>query len=59
MDTYSLLHLLADTWGVAAMLLVLVAVWLWAWRPGSRPLHDDAAQVPFRNERLNDETPGE
>lgn len=50
METYSLLREFADSW----MLLLLVAVFLgvvfWAWRPGSRPVHDDAAQSIFRNE---------
>ncbi|WP_420798915.1 cbb3-type cytochrome oxidase subunit 3 [Oceaniovalibus guishaninsula] len=37
------------------MLLVLtlffLGVILWAFRPGSRPMHDDASQIPFRNEQ--------
>ena len=54
MDTYSLLRELADSWVLLALFGVFSAVILWAWRPGSRPLHDDAANVPFRHERAPD-----
>ena len=50
MDTYSFLRELADSW----VLLILTAIFLgvigWAFRPGSRPVHDDAALVPFRHD---------
>ncbi len=50
MDTYSFLRELADSWALLALFIFLVGVWLWAFRPGSRDLHADAADVIFRNE---------
>ena len=50
MDTYSLLRELADSWVLLALFAVFGSVILWAFRPGSAPLHDDAGRVPFRHE---------
>lgn len=50
MDTYSILRQFADSWVLLAMTLFFLGVILWAFRPGSRPLHDDSAAIPFRNE---------
>ena len=50
MDTYSWLRELADSWVLLALTVFFIGVVVWALRPGSRPLHDDAAQVPFRHE---------
>jgi len=50
MDTYSLLRYLADSWALLVLTLIFLGVIFWAYRPGSRPLHDDAAEVPFRKD---------
>jgi cytochrome c oxidase cbb3-type subunit 4 len=50
MDTYSLLREFADSWALLALFGIFVFVILWSWRPGSRALHDDAADVPFRHD---------
>ena len=50
MDTYSFLRELADSWVLLALFVFFVGTWVWAFRPGSRSLHDDAADVPFRHE---------
>lgn len=50
MDLYSLLREFADSWALLALLLVFLGVVAWAFRPGSRQAHDEAAGVPFRNE---------
>jgi cytochrome c oxidase cbb3-type subunit 4 len=55
METYSILRQFADSWGLLAMVLVFVGVVLYALRPGAKKLHDDSAQIPFRN----DDRPGE
>jgi len=49
-DTYSFLRHLADSWVLLLLVLFFVGTWAFAWRPGSRPLHDDAGTVPFRHE---------
>ncbi|MBC2834650.1 cbb3-type cytochrome c oxidase subunit 3 [Paragemmobacter straminiformis] len=51
MDTYGLLRFIADSWALLALTLVFMGVILWALRPGSRPLHDDAARSIFRNDK--------
>lgn len=55
LDTYETLRHFADSWALLALFLFFAGAILWTFRPGSRALHDDAAQVPFRNE----DQPGE
>jgi cytochrome c oxidase cbb3-type subunit 4 len=50
MDTYSLLRQIADSWVLLAMFIFFLGVIVWAFRPGSRAVHDDTASIPFRNE---------
>ena len=50
MDTYSLMREFADSWALLALFSIFIFVIFWALRPGSAPVHDDAAQVPFRHE---------
>lgn len=50
METYSLLRHFADSWALVALTAVFVGVIFWAMRPGSRPLHDAAAESIFRND---------
>lgn len=50
METYSLLREFADSWALLALTLVFLGVVAWAWRPGSRKVHEDAANSIFRNE---------
>ncbi|CTQ34618.1 CcoQ/FixQ family Cbb3-type cytochrome c oxidase assembly chaperone [Jannaschia rubra] len=50
METYTFLRQLADSWVLLALTLFFLGVVFWAFRPGSRALHDDAASVPFRDE---------
>lgn len=50
MDLYTLMREFADSWALLALVLIFAGVVFWVWRPGSRSLHDDAANVPLRNE---------
>lgn len=50
MDTYSVLREFADSWMLLALTLVFIAVIFWAFRPGGRKSHDEAASSIFRNE---------
>jgi cytochrome c oxidase cbb3-type subunit 4 len=50
MDTYSFLRQLADSWVLLALTLFFIGTIVWAFRPGSRDIHDDVADIPFRNE---------
>lgn len=50
METYTFLRQMADSWALLLLLIFFVGTWFWAFRPGSRALHDDAADVVFRND---------
>ena len=50
MDTYGLLRFIADSWVLLAMFLFFLGVVLWVFRPGSRKVHEDTADIPFRHE---------
>jgi cytochrome c oxidase cbb3-type subunit IV len=50
MDTYSFLRHLADSWFLLAMTLGFLGLCVWAFRPGSRDLHQDVANSIFRND---------
>lgn len=50
METYTAMRLMADSWGLLCMALFFVGAILFAFRPGSRSLADDAAQIPFKDE---------
>ena len=51
METYTFLRQLADSWVMLAILLVFIGVVFWAFRPGSRPIHQDAANSIFRHDK--------
>ncbi len=51
MDTYSLMRAFADSWALMLLFLFFVGVFLWAWRPGSREVHDDIARSIFRHDK--------
>ena len=51
MEQYSFLRELADSWALLAMTALFLGVVLWALRPGSRRLHEEAANSIFRNDQ--------
>jgi cytochrome c oxidase cbb3-type subunit IV len=55
METYSFLRHMADSWFLLAMTLGFLALCVWAFRPGSRAMHQEVANSIFRN----DERPSE
>lgn len=50
METYTLLRTFADSWHLLFMTLFFIGVVLWAFRPGSRKVHDETASMIFRND---------
>ncbi|WP_112320646.1 cbb3-type cytochrome c oxidase subunit 3 [Oceanibium sediminis] len=52
MDTYTLLREFADSWALLVLTLIFIGVVLFAFRPGSRALHKDIANIPLRNDTL-------
>jgi len=52
MDSYLILREIADSWGLLARVIFFLGVVVYALRPGSKQVHDDVAQIPFRNDEL-------
>ena len=50
METYALLREIAGSWALLALFTFFLGVIVWAFRPGSRKLHDEAGNIPFQNE---------
>lgn len=48
MELYTLLREFADSWALLALFTFFLGMVVFVFRPGSRTLHDDAAQVPLR-----------
>lgn len=50
MDTYSILREIADSWVLLALVIFFLGTVLWAFRPGSKAIHKDTANIPFRHD---------
>jgi cytochrome c oxidase cbb3-type subunit 4 len=50
METYTLLRQFADSWALLAMTLFFIGVVVFAFRPGSRELANDAARIPLKDD---------
>ena len=49
-STYDLLRQIADSWGLLAMFALWGFFALWAFRPGAKRHHQDAATMIFKDE---------
>ena len=49
-STYEFLRHLADSWGLLAMVLLWGGFALWAFRPGVKNRHHEAANMIFKDE---------
>ena len=52
MDTYSFLRELADSWVLLLLTLFFLGTIVWSFRPGSKAVHADVADIPFRNDTV-------
>ena len=50
MELYSLLREFADSWALLALTVFFVGVFIWAFRPGSRLVHRETANMIFRDD---------
>lgn len=50
MEKYTLMRHFADSWGLLAMAIFFIGVVLFAFRPGSREMADDAAKIPLKED---------
>ena len=51
---YHILRELADSWALLALFLIFIGIIFWAFRPGSKEMHEDIANIPFRNDEPKD-----
>lgn len=50
-NLYETLRHFADSWALAALTLIFIAILLWVFRPGSRKSYRDQADIPFKYDR--------
>lgn len=58
-STYEALRHLADSWGLAAMVVVFLALVAWPFRPGAKADNDAAAMMIFAEDELGGDDHGE
>ncbi len=51
MEKYSLLREMADSWALLALTLFFVGAAIWAFRPGAKAIHQDAANLIFKHDK--------
>ena len=49
-ETYGWLRELADSWFLLAMFVFFIGAVIWAFRPSARKAHEDAANIPMRDD---------
>ena len=49
-QTYEIMRVFAGSWGLVFMFAAFAAIVLITLRPGSRKLHRDIADIPFRHD---------
>ncbi len=47
---YSTFRQLADSWGLLYLTILFVGIVLFTFRPGSKKIADDVAQIPLRED---------
>jgi cytochrome c oxidase cbb3-type subunit 4 len=50
METYSIMREFADSWGLLSMMAFFIIAIVMLFRPGAKSQHEDASQIPFRND---------
>ncbi|MFZ1773924.1 MAG: cbb3-type cytochrome c oxidase subunit 3 [Rhizobiaceae bacterium] len=50
METYTAMRHFADSWGLLGMTLFFLGIVIFAFRPGSKKLADEAAQIPLKED---------
>lgn len=50
MEVYTAMRHFADSWGLLGMILFFLGAAIFVFRPGSRRLADQAAQIPLKDD---------
>lgn len=48
---YQSMRTFADSWGLLYMVVIFIVAIVWTFRPGSKSGSDDAAQIPFKEDK--------
>lgn len=48
---YQTMRTFADSWGLLYMFLIFLAVIFWTFRPGSKGVSEEAANIPFSEDK--------
>ncbi len=56
---YTFLREMADSWAMLLIFLFFLGVVIWAFRPGSRKMHEELARLPLRDDDVLIEDTGE
>ncbi|MCB1387394.1 MAG: cbb3-type cytochrome c oxidase subunit 3 [Nitratireductor sp.] len=56
---YQSMRTFADSWGLLYMFLIFAGAALWVFRPGSKSMSQDAANIPFRETNAPERVPEE
>ena len=48
-ETYTIMRVFAGSWGLIFMFAAFAAIVIFTFRPGSRRVHRDSADIPFRH----------
>ena len=59
METYTFLRELADSWVLLALTIFFLGTIVWAFRPGSRDIHREAGDIPFRYDQIDADDRGD
>ncbi|MEM9733375.1 MAG: cbb3-type cytochrome c oxidase subunit 3 [Pseudomonadota bacterium] len=49
-STYQAMRTFADSWGLLYMMVIFLAAIVWTFRPGSKAISEDAADIPFKED---------
>ena len=47
---YQMMRTFADSWGLLYMFVIFMVAVFWTFRPGTKNLSDDAANIPFKED---------
>ena len=53
MTDHTIIQEIAENWMLVGMFTFFIGAILWAFRPGSRAVHQETSAIPFRNDECS------
>ncbi|MEL6503554.1 MAG: cbb3-type cytochrome c oxidase subunit 3 [Pseudomonadota bacterium] len=50
-STYQAMRTFADSWGLLYMMVFFLGAVIWTFRPGSKSVSEDVADIPFKEDK--------